>query len=245
MLATMTDTAALFNPRPRIERLQFANGQFCLIVDDAVLRPERLRQYAVAHRDEFTHAPFNAYPGIEFPMPADISAQLDEFFMRHIRSPLGGRRTVKMNCRMAMTTVPAHELQARQWQCHRDSAWIAPNHSIAASVLYLFEEPALGGTSFYAPKKSPREIDLLVHDSSTVSNEEFSNKYQVRQGYMAESNDYFERIGRVPARWNRMIFYDGRTFHSGEVGSPQALSGDPMTGRLTLNGFFTCSRKAV
>ncbi len=42
-----------------------------------------------------------------------------------------------------------------------------------------------------------------------------------------------------------MIFYDGRIFHSGEIGSAQALNGDPMTGRLTLNGFFTCSRKAV
>jgi Family of unknown function (DUF6445) len=66
----------------------------------------------------------------------------------------------------------------------------------------------------------------------------------IAQDYMGESNDYFERIGQVPARWNRMIFYDGRLFHSGEVGNPQALTGDPNTGRLTLNGFFTCSRPA-
>ncbi|MEO7251592.1 MAG: DUF6445 family protein, partial [Arenimonas sp.] len=59
------------------------------------------------------------------------------------------------------------------------------------------------------------------------------------------SNQYFERIGRVEAKWNRMIFYDGRTFHSGEVGSSRALGGDPMSGRLTLNGFFTCTRKAT
>ena len=130
----MTDTTALFNPRPRVERLEFANGQSCLIVDDALLRPERLRQFAIVHRDQFVHAPFNAYPGVEFPMPADIAAQLNEFFMLHIRSLLGGRRTIRMNCRMAMVTVPPHALQARQWQCHRDSAWIAPNHCIAASV---------------------------------------------------------------------------------------------------------------
>lgn len=44
--------------------------------------------------------------------------------------------------------------------------------------------------------------------------------------------------------WNRMIFYDGRLFHSGGVGGARALTGDPATGRLTLNGFFTCSRPA-
>ena len=148
-----------------------------------------------------------------------------------------------MNCRLSMVTTPPQALQARHCLCHRDSAWLDPGHTIAASVLYLFEDPALGGTSFYAPRLSPRDTELLVHDSSTLDNETFFARHRIARGYMAESNDYFERIGRVPAKWNRMIFYDGRLFHSGEVGSPQALSGDPASGRLTLNGFFTCSRK--
>jgi len=239
------DTSRLFNPRPRIERMQFGNDVSCLVVDDALLHPEWLRQFAVAHREGFIRAPFNAYPGIELPMPAEFSDQLDEFFRRHVRSLLGGRRTLKMNCRMAMVTVPEHELEARQCLCHRDSAWIDPSHSIGASVLYLFDDPSLGGTSFFQPKKSAQEIEVLVHDSSTLSSEAFAGKYPIRRGYMADSNEFFDCVGRIPAKWNRMIFYDGRIFHSGEVGSPQALSGDPMTGRLTLNGFFTCSRKAT
>jgi hypothetical protein len=48
----------------------------------------------------------------------------------------------------------------------------------------------------------------------------------------------------VPARWNRMAFYDGTVFHSGDVGSAQALVDDPRIGRLTLNGFFSCTRVA-
>lgn len=240
----MTSRTALFNPRPRIERLQLADGQSCLVVDDALMQPESLRHHAVIHCDRFVRAPFNAYPGIELPMTAEISAQLGEFFMLHIRSLLGARRTLRMNSRMAMTTLPPSELQARQWICHRDSAWIAAEHRIAASVLYLFENERLGGTSFYAPTRSEQETDLLVHDSSTQSNEAFAGKYRLQSAYMAGSNDYFERIGSVPAKWNRMIFYDGRTFHSADIGSPQALSSDPLTGRLTLNGFFTCSRKA-
>jgi hypothetical protein len=61
---------------------------------------------------------------------------------------------------------------------------------------------------------------------------------------MAGSNAYFERIAQVPATWNRAIFYDGGLFHSADVDQPVLLSSDPLRGRLTLNSFFTCSRKA-
>jgi hypothetical protein len=46
------------------------------------------------------------------------------------------------------------------------------------------------------------------------------------------------------AAWNRMIFYDGGLFHSADISQPSLNSADPRTGRLTLNGFFTCRRNA-
>ena len=234
-----------FNPRPRIETLRFDAQASCLVVDDALLDPDALRRYATARRGDFVQAPFNAYPGIELPMPLEFSARLQDFFDRHIRNALGGRRTVKMNSRLAMVTTPANALEPRQRICHRDSAWIDPAQTIAASVLYLFEDETLGGTNFYRPRLPEDSIRQLVHDSSLMDRPGFDARYpSIAQDYMRESNDYFERIGQVPARWNRMIFYDGRLFHSGEVGNPKALSGDPHAGRLTLNGFFTCSRPA-
>lgn len=240
----MTDLRALFNPQPRVERRQFSDGQSCLVIEDALSDPQRLRQFALQQRERFAQAPFNAYPGIELAMPDEFRLQLADFFARHVRSLLGGRRTLKMACRLAMTTTPAAALEPRQRICHRDSAWVAPEQRIAASVLYLFEDPALGGTSFYAPKLAPAETERLVHDSSTLDNEAFTRQYRLAPAYMTGSNEFFERIGGVDARWNRMVFYDGRTFHSGDIGSPQALSADPMHGRLTVNGFFTCSRNA-
>lgn len=234
-----------FNPRPRIEALRFDAQASCLVVDEALRDPDALRRYAMARRGDFVQAPFNAYPGIELPMPSEFSARLQDFFDRHIRNSLGGRRTVRMNSRLAMVTAPPVALEPRQRICHRDSAWIDPAHAIAASVLYLFEDETLGGTNFYRPRLPEARIRQLVHDSSVMDRANFDARHpSIRQDYMGESNDYFERIGKVPARWNRMIFYDGRLFHSGEVGGPQALTGDPATGRLTLNGFFTCSRPA-
>lgn len=234
-----------FNSRPRIEVLRFGARASCLVVDDALVDPEGLRQYAMARRGDFVPAPFNAYPGIELPMPVEFSARMQDFFDRHIRNALGGRRTARMNSRLAMVTTPPTALEPRQRICHRDSAWVDPAHAIAASVLYLFKDESLGGTNFYRPHLPEEQIKQLVHDSSVMERASFDARHpSVAQDYMDGSNDYFERIGQVPASWNRMIFYDGRLFHSGAVGSAQALTGDPATGRLTLNGFFTCSRPA-
>ena len=175
----------------------------------------------------------------------EISNRRDEFFMMHIRGWLNARRTSSMYSRLVMVTLKPEELQARQWICHRDSAGLAPSQCIAASVLYLFHDPALGGTSIYMPKKSSQETSLLVHDSGTSSNEMFAQKYGIQPGYRSASNAYFEKIYTVPAKWNRMIFYDGRIFHRGEIPHPEKMNANPLSGRLTLNGFFTCSRKAV
>lgn len=237
--------ASLFRPDPRVQRVDFAGGSYCLVVDDALRNPEALRQWAIARRGEFVHAPSNAYPGIELPLPGGPSRQLDDFFRLHIRPVMGLRRTLRMHSRLAMATTPPGDLLPRQWLCHRDNAWVDPGHAIAASVLYLFEDASMGGTNFYSPRLPAHEVDLLVHDSSTLDAAQFSARHGWQAGYMSGSNAFFERVGSIAARWNRIIFYDGRLFHSGEIGHQRALNGDPATGRLTLNGFFTCSRKAA
>ena len=137
------------------------------------------------------------------------------------------------------------------------SSWSTPRHSrtsagisgygtvlFAASVLYLFRDPALGGTSFYVPRQSAAQTDRLVADSLTLDASEFSTRYGLQPGYMDGNNAYFERIAQVPAAWNRAIFYDGGLFHSADLQLPASLDPDPMRGRLTLNGFFHCKRNA-
>jgi hypothetical protein len=241
----MSNTSITFNPKPHIQAIHFPNGGSCFIVDDALVNPEALVRLATAASHAFQSAPFNAYPGVQLPMATGFSRKLDEFFMAHIRGLLNARRTLRMHCRLAMVTLPVGQLQPRQWICHRDSAHLEPGQSIAASVLYLFHDTTLGGTSFFMPKKTAYETSLLVHDSGTISSEAFAQKYGITPGYCNSSNDYFEKLYTVRPKWNRMIFYDGSIFHSGDIPHPEKMSADPQTGRLTLNGFFTCTRKAV
>jgi hypothetical protein len=235
----------MFNPRPQIQIIPIAAGQDCVVVDNALLEPDRWVEQAALQAVDFEPAPRNAYPGVELAMPVAISDALREFFAMHIRSHLKLRRIVRAYSRLSMVTLAPEQLEPRQWICHRDRPADGPHQSIAASVAYLFHDERLGGTSFYRPTGSTMETALLLHDASTLDGDAFGAKYGLQASYMAGSNRYFERIASVPARWNRMLFYDGHLFHSGDIPHPELLSDNPRSGRLTFNGFFTCKRSAT
>ena len=232
-----------FNPNPVVQVQPLGQGRICVVIDNVLADAGRIVEFAKAHRSDFIVAPFNAYPGVELKLGAEFSQRLAGYFDVHVRRLLGGLKTLRMNCRLSMATLKPGELEPRQWLCHCDKAGMDPAHGIAASVLYLFNDPGLGGTLFFAPKKPAGEINLLVHDSSTMQRDAFARKYPgIAQGYLVTSNEYYEVIGHVEAKWNRMVFYDGAMFHTGKIDAPSKLTDDPATGRLTLNGFFTCSR---
>lgn len=234
----------MFRTHPRIERMALPDGASCYIVDDALDEPQRWVRLAVREQARFERAAHNAYPGLELRMPAAVTVHLEDFFNQHLRATLGARRTLRSHSRMALVTLAEHELQPRQWICHRDR-WVSePEQCIAASVLYLFEDPALGGTNFFRARRSATETAQLVHDSGTEDGPAFAARYGIRPGYLTESNDWFEKIASVPARYNRLIVYDGDLYHCADIRAPERMVADPAQGRLTLNGFFTCRRAA-
>jgi hypothetical protein len=237
-------TDGMFNPNPKIERMSLTDGGACYIVDDALLDPQSIVDAASAQGDAFRRIDFNAYPGNYLLLPASAQQALQDFFNQHIRGLFDARRLLHMHSRLAMVTLQPHELRPYQWMCHSDNPALDPQHSIQASVLYLFKDESLGGTSFYEPAVSRPDIFRLFEDSTALSNEAFTARYGIPPGYMHASNAYFRQIGSVPARWNRMIFYDGAMLHSGDIFSPEKLDTHPGKGRLTLNGFFTCRRNA-
>lgn len=234
----------MFNPRPRIERVPLAPGRDAWVVDDLLADPQALRRRAIEGSAQFTAAPFNAYPGLEWRMGDEVDAPLGELFARHLRGPLGGRRTLSMYSRLSIATLQPHELRPLQRLCHRDRLGTGPAELVAACTLYLFDDERLGGTSFYAPKRPLAEIDDCFRRWNALSNEAFSAEIGAEPAYLTHGNAWFERLGYVPARFNRAVFYDGSGFHSSHITEPALLSADPARGRLTLNGFFVCRRAA-
>ncbi|TNY27680.1 hypothetical protein BV497_03195 [Fulvimonas soli] len=237
--------AVLFNPRPRIDRVPLDDGNVCYVIDDALLEPERLVDWASAQRAAFRPVDFNAYPGNYLPLPPQLNDALQTFYLRHMRELFDARRLLHMHCRLAMVTLPPQALRPYQWFCHSDQVGIDPACSIQASVLYLFKDARLGGTGFYRAVRPAEETARFYNDATQLSVAAFAQRYGLRPGYMLASNDYFARTGGVEARFNRLIFYDGSILHSGDILAPERLGDDPRTGRLTLNGFFTSRRRAT
>jgi hypothetical protein len=230
----------LFNPQPRISIVPIAAGQQCLVFDDVLLDPDALVAEAVAQ--SFTPLGHYPYPGPIALAPEWLALRATEHFTEQARTRLGGRRVQSGSVRFSLVSTPPAGLAPLQWQCHRDRLAVEPAKVLfAASVLYLFRDPGLGGTSFYRPRLTTQETERMVADSSTLGAAQFSARYGVEPGYMRGSNRNFERIASVPAAWNRLVCYDGSLFHSADV-DPTRLSDDPRTGRLTLNGFYICSR---
>jgi Family of unknown function (DUF6445) len=233
----------LFNPDATVTLVPIGGGKLCCVIDNALADPDAAVDWACAQ----TLAPSSAhaYPGPVVAVPAEVTRRVADYFAVHARGRLGARRTLDASVRLSMVTTPPSQLVPCQWQCHRDRLGVAPpGVMIAASVLYLFRDPALGGTSFYAPRQSEAETQRIVHHSLQLDPADFGARYGLNAGYMTDGNAYFERIASVPAAWNRLIFYSGEIFHSGDIVHPERMSSDPRHGRLTLNGFFTCRLNA-
>lgn len=245
MESWLDEHGRLFNPRPRLGVLPIDGGPPCVIVDDVLANPGGVVEWAAGQR--FAEPAGNLYPGVVLDLPQETARRITDLFDQHARGALGGRRTLGTTLRLAMVTTPPGRLDPRQWQCHRDRVISDPAAAMcAASVLYLFEDASLGGTSFYRPRRPAAETNRMLFDCQRLPAADFGLRYGLKAGYMDGDNPFFERIASVPAAWNRMIFYDGSLYHSGDIGlgRPHSLDADPRKGRLTMNGFFTCKPAA-
>lgn len=243
MTAWLDGEGRFFNPKPSVQTLPLGAGRQCIVIDNALANPEGLRAWASSQ--PFGPPAGYPYPGLVCEVPAELGARMADYFAEHVRRRLGARRTVSLAARLSLINTPPHALEPIQWMCHRDRlVYDTSDILFAACVLYLFRDPGLGGTSFYAPRQASEATEQLVADSQVLSAHDFGARYGLQAGYMAGSNAYFERVAQVGARWNRIIFYDGGLFHSADVGDPALMLADPLRGRLTLNGFITCRRDA-
>jgi hypothetical protein len=232
----------MFSPNAQLRVEAFGDRYTCIVVDDALRDPEQLVRYAAAHRDAFQPSAATAYPGITLAAPTNVADDLAGYFALRVRRRFDARRLVNLNCLLSMVTLPPEALWPGQWLPHSDPLTHDRQQSVQASVLYLFKDESLGGTSFYSSTRSPQDTARMFDDTVRLSPAAFTQRYGITPGYMIGSNPYFRHVGSIAARWNRLIFYDGSLLHSGDIAAPEKLTGDPLTGRLTLNGFFTSRR---
>ncbi len=229
----------MFRPDIVPQVLPIPGGGLCLVFDDILLEPDRWRSRAAEFGEQFEPPKHNAYPGRELRLPDTVTAALLDTVSPWLRHHFGIARIVDGYCRLSMVSLAPEQLTPAQSLCHRDRLQAKPGMLPLASVLYLFDDPSLGGTHFFRPLVDDAVLTRLLVDSNRMEAEPFFRHYGLVRGYMTDSNAYFEKVLTVPARRNRMIVYPGMQFHSGNIARPEAMSADPLLGRLTFNGFFT------
>jgi hypothetical protein len=229
----------MFRPESVPQVLTIPGGGLCLVFDDILLEPDRWRSRAAEFAAQFEPPKHNAYPGRELRLPDTVTTALLRTVSPWLNRHFGVTRIQDAYTRLSMVTLAPEQLTPAQSLCHRDRLQAKPGMLPLASVLYLFDEPALGGTHFFRPRVEDAALMQLLVDSNRMEAALFFQHYGVARGYMTDSNAYFEKVLTVPARRNRMIVYPGMKFHSGDISHPELLSEDPLTGRLTFNGFFT------
>jgi len=227
----------LLNPQPRVSVIPIFDDHQCVVIDDFMLEPEELVNYAANNRMHFQDLAGNYYPGPELPLGGALAARVRDSFLQHARTPLGARRILDMKSRLSLVTRRPHDLLPGQRLPHRDFAGLPAGVGVGAMVLYLFKDERFGGTSFFKPKVPEHEIRTLENDLRRRERAGAAMP-NVPHTFAIASSPWFEKVLTIEPRYNRAIFYNGGIFHSGHIHMPELMVDDPRTGRLTANAFF-------
>jgi len=138
----------LLNPKPRVSAVPIFDEHACIIVDDFVLEPEELVDYAANNHMNFQDLAGNDYPGPELPLGGTFAARVQDSFLQHARTPPGARRILDMKSRLSLVTRRPEDLLPGQRLPHRDFTGLPAGVGVGAMVLYLFRDERFGGTSF-------------------------------------------------------------------------------------------------
>lgn len=232
-----------------IEMREVGNGQCYAIVDDFLDNPHDLISNVAAYAGKFVSEPMG-HPS----RGRGLSGRELQGVQRFIRSRLSRtfpfyRAGVLLNAFLSNVSLKPEELSVFHRMCHIDPR-IDPDLHAYSGVVYLFVNPELGGTAFYRWKAKDiavRTYSLASRDQDAALKylEEHTETFRKPPQYMTGSNEIAELLAVVPARFNRLVFYNGEVPHGPHITRPELLSSDPATGRLTLNLFAGVRPKNV
>jgi hypothetical protein len=229
------------NPSAAPDRHPIADGQECLVFDDFLLDPGAVVDWAAAHREAF-FTQERGYPGLILPLGLAQADSLHGFIRSRLSRSFGFLRGgIHFQTQLCLTTLKPEDFSWIQCLPHSDPR-LEPGRVNFATVLYLFEDPALGGTGFYRWKDAAFWQDMTTRqlDDPAAGLESLRERFEMFRGpwaYTTESNEAVELLTMVPAKFNRLICYSGDIPHNAYVTDPDRLVADPTRGRLTLNSF--------
>lgn len=235
------------NPNLEIQASQVNDQQVCVVIDDFLLDPQEAVAFACEHAGEFINLE-RSYPGIVLPVDNLLLGDLNRFIQREMSRLFPFcRGGINFHTQFSLATLQPEDFTWIQRLCHSDPR-LEPGRVNFAALLYLFDQPEMGGTAFYRWKDPEfwQEMTVRQREDPSAGLDVLQEKFQMFRDppcYMTESNEAAELLDRVPAKYNRLVFYSGDLPHSAYIENPGLLSPDPARGRLTLNCFVSALPK--
>jgi len=235
------------NPQLEFQASKVTDDQICVVIDDFLQNPREVVEYACTHADQFV-MPERAYPGLVLPVSNRLVSGLNQFIQREMSRMFPFcRGGINFHTQYSITTLQPENFTWIQRLCHTDPRLEAGRINYAA-LLYLFDNPDMGGTGFYRWKDPEfwQEMTALQREVPDAGLDVLKEKFQMFRDppcYMTESNEAAVLLDKVPAKFNRLVFYSGELPHSAYISDSGLLSSDPTGGRLTLNCFVSALPK--
>lgn len=229
------------NPDARINVSRFgAEEQPLIVVDDVLLHPEEILDYAVTS-GRFADPPAGSfYPGRNGVLPPAygqiLCTALRPFLERVFGLP--GGMALSYEGFFGIACHPPQALAPLQTIPHFDSA----NPRRLAGVHYLCHPP-YRGTAFYRHIATGYESihGLRVEPYRRAVFAELEAATGASPGHVDGDIDGFERIETVEMAFNRLVLYRTTSLHAGLLGTT-TLGQTPEDGRLTANSFIEAVR---
>jgi hypothetical protein len=229
------------NPNAKIRQHPINEDLSAIVVDDFLLNPDEIIEHASNSRVDFEAPPRN-YPGEVL----DLNAIQFPEVTQYIRSRLSKifsfvRGDFEDSCQISLTTLQPEKFSWIQRLPHEDPL-LDPLRVNIALMVYLFDNPDLGGTGFYRYRDKKfwhsmvqKQIDDPDGGLSIVQTR--YDMFLEPSKYPGDSDQAVELLTMIPARFNRMICYPGKVPHSAYIPDASLLTNDCKKGRLTLNSF--------
>lgn len=215
-------------------------GEPLAVIDDFHDAPEDLCRIAgtLTFSERGPH-----YPGIRAPAdPGYLARRMD--LLQEVLSRVFGftQGAGLVECNYSLVTTPPAQLRPIQRLPHFDST----DPGRIAILHYLCPAEA-GGTAFYRHRSTGFETvsSDRLDEYSRLLEDDIARCGLPDAAYVAGDTQIFVQTFSIPAAFNRLVIYRGRTLHSGAIPQDLPFSPDPRLGRLTVNTFLQARQKSL
>ena len=178
----------------------------------------------------------NHYPGVKSPAPA-CYLESQWAVLGPVFSEVFGimGKVGVLDVSYALVTIAPATLGLEQRLPHVDALALG-----RLALIHYLVPGGCDGTAFYRHRKTGFETVDQARSAAyyTSLNDDLRTLGQPPLAYLDDSTPLFERIHHFDGHYNRALVYRGRVLHSGSIAADRELSADPLTGRLTITGFF-------